>query len=64
MMMLKLILTAVILMAIVFMALGIKLLFDRKAKIAIGKCCHSDNESSCICEGKTDCRQKQPDAIN
>jgi hypothetical protein len=51
-------------MAIVFMAIGIKLLFDRKAKINIGKCCHSDNESTCICESKTDCRQKQAETIN
>jgi len=57
-MMLKLMLVSVVLIAFVFMALGIKLLFDRKARIAIGKGCHSDNESSCICEDKSDCRQK------
>lgn len=58
MMTLKLILISTVLLAIVFIALGIKLLFDRKARITIGRCCHSDNESSCVCEGKTECRQK------
>jgi hypothetical protein len=58
MMTLKLILISAILIAIVFLALGIKLLFNRKARITMGRCCHSDNESSCVCGGQTECRQK------
>lgn len=58
MMTLKLILISAILIAIVYIALGIKLLFNRKARITIGRCCHSDSESLFICEGETACRQK------
>jgi hypothetical protein len=57
-MILKLLLISVILMAIVFLALGIRLLFDRDAKMAIGSCCSAEGDSSCLCADKTDCGKK------
>jgi hypothetical protein len=54
MMTLKLIFIAVILMAFVVMALGIKLLFNRNSRVAINSCCSANHGSTCVCSGKTD----------
>ncbi|MBN2610632.1 MAG: hypothetical protein JXB00_03670 [Bacteroidales bacterium] len=46
---LKVIISSVVLLILIFAGLGIKLLFGRSKSATIGSCCADDNQFGCSC---------------